>query len=537
MNVNEQLIASSPLAWIMLNKMVTENQIPIEFDDHRFLIDLYADMHDDIVVIKSAQVGESTERILKCIWCAKYLKANIIYVLPTKNISDDFVVPKVNPIIASNPAINELVKNDSKGLKQVGDRFIYFSGAFSESAAIMKSADILVLDELDRMKDTNIVNMFDSRLQFSKLAYKWRLSNPSQVGFGVDALFKNSDQRHWFIKHSCGYERFIDFEQDQTPEEGPMHGWHYVDKEREIYACGACGEEVTDQERRMGRWVTRFPKVHRHGYWISQMMAPWVSAKRILEQYEESTTEFFYNFVLGKAYTPSDMIVNRETILRACAPSIIPKVNVSIGVDQKASEMEWVAGTTQGIFAHGKAKSWDEIEDLKLMYNAVVVSDPMPYGTIPKIMAQKYNDWYLCYFKESKGLEILQWKDQVVYADRTRLLDLVANEITSSRLLFREHPNQLEDIIADWLNIYRTTVEEPDGRQKSTWLKKDNKESDYPFSLAYYRIGLTKLLNGDSELLDPSNEQPGNRSYEVGQPASFDDVLGGAISETFADMD
>ena len=99
----EALGSKSPLAWIVLNETVTENQVKLEFNDHRFLIDLYADMHDDIVVIKSAQVGESVERIIKSLWCAAYMGANIIYVLPTKNVVDDFVVPKVNPIIMANP--------------------------------------------------------------------------------------------------------------------------------------------------------------------------------------------------------------------------------------------------------------------------------------------------------------------------------------------------------------------------------------------------------------------------------------------------
>lgn len=519
----------SPLAWVLNNRLVTENQVPIEFTDHRFLIDLYADMHPDIAVIKSAQVGESTERILKCLWCAKYLKTNIIYVLPTKNISDEFVVPKVNPIISSNPALKGLVSNDSKGLKQVGDRFIYFSGAYSESAAIMKSADILVLDELDRMKDMSIVNMFDSRLQASKLGWKWQLSNPSQIGFGIDALFKDSDQRHWFVTHSCGYKWFIDWEPDGK--------CHYVDRENQIYACGKCGGEITDTERRNGMWIAKYPERYRHGYWISQMVAPWVSARKIIDQYNTSTIDFFYNFVLGKAYTPSDMIVNRETILRANAPSIIPRLKVSIGVDQNVNEQIWVAGTHEGVFAHGKAKSWEEIERLKLQYNAVVVSDPAPYPTMPKIMAEKYNDWYLCYFKETNELSILQWKGSIVYADRTRLLDIVASEITEAKLLFREHPSALEDYIADWQNLYRTTVERPDGRSKSTWLKKDNKESDYSFATAYMRIGLSRVLEGSSKFIEPLTEHQGRVTDTMKSDGTYETTVTQSVKDTLDSLD
>lgn len=527
------LNAVSPLAWVVGNKLQTENQQPIEFKDHRFLIDLYDDMHDDIVVKKSAQVGESVERIIKAIWCAKYLEANIIYVLPTKNVVDEFVVPKVNPIVLANPVIRNMVSTDSKSLKQIANRFIYFSGAFSESAAIMKSADILILDELDRMQNQSIVSMFDSRLQASKLGWKWRLSNPSQVNFGVDALYTDSDQRHWFVKCShCGYEWFMDFEKENN--------CHYVNQELKIYACGKCDKELTDRDRRNGRWIAKYPSRHRHGYWISQMMAPWVSAKRILEQKEESPIDFFYNFVLGKAYTAQDLLVNRDNILRAAAPSNIPRTMVAIGVDQDAGGQYYVCMTPQGIFEHGYVDSWEKIEHLKLMYKAIVVCDPNPYQAMPKQMAAKYNDWYLCYFKNLDGLSAVQWKEaeQVVYADRTRVIDIRANEIINARLLYRERPHQLEDVISHWNNLYRTTEEKEDGRSKSVWIKKDDKQSDYPFAEVYARIGLSQLLGGDSTFLEPTMapERPvTNITTKDGSTLNVD--FRDIIQDTFSNMD
>lgn len=501
---NEDLIASTPLAWITLNRMVNENQEHIEFTNHRFMIDFYADESDDIVSKKSAQVGFSVAAILKSFHSAKYLRLNIIYALPTNNVVNDFVKPKVNPLITSNPHISDIVHDDSVSLKRVGDRFVFFKGGYSDREAISISGDILVIDEYDRMPDMGVVNTFDSRLQASKSPKRWRFSNPSQVGFGVDALYTDSNQLHWFVKcHHCGYEWYMDWAHED--------GAHYVDQERGIYACGKCDKEISDEDRRMGRWVAKYPKRKRHGYWFSQMMAPWVSAKRIIEQYEESNIEFFHNFVLGKAYTPTDMIVDRAAILRATAPSIINRNQVAIGVDQDAGGQYFVAMTPQGIFAHGYVDSWEKIEQMKLMYNAIVVCDPNPYQAMPKQMASKYSDWYLCYFKNLDGLSAIQWKDkeQVVYADRTRVIDIRANEIVQARLLYRERPHELEDIIAHWNNLYRTTEEKEDGRVRSIWIKKDDKQSDYPFAEVYARIGLSQLLGGESTLVEPLQDHEG----------------------------
>lgn len=524
--------SSSPLAWLTMNKAITENQRPLEFYNHRFLIDLYADMHPDIVVKKSAQVGESVERILKALWCCKYLGANVIYVLPTNNVVKDFVAPKVNPLINSNPFIAKTISKDSESLKQVGERFIYFKGAFSERDAIAISGDILILDELDRMPNMAVVNTYDSRLQASSFGYRWRLSNPSAVGFGVDALYTDSDQRHFFMRcHHCNHNWYMDFEKTYNNN-------HYVDRERKVYACGKCGKELGNEDRRLGEWVAKYPSRYRHGYWIHQGMAPWVSAKRILEQYEESSKEFFENYVMGNAYTPSDLIVNRETILRACSPSSIQRTGVAIGVDQNAHEQIWVAMTSQGVFDYGKTTSWEEIEHLKLMYNATVVCDPNPYPVHPKRFAEKYHDWYICYFKEMKSLDVLDWKGHTVFADRTKLLDTIATEIATAKLLFRQRPYELEAMIADWQNIYRTTVEEPDGRTKSVWLKKGSSQSDFSFATAYSRIALSRMLgSAGGSLLEPTSVRPTNiRDTAKSDGNIVNETLSQAVGDTFADM-
>lgn len=522
----KHLQAHSPTAWIINNGFVNETQKSIEFTNHRFLIEPFEDMHPDQVVKKSAQVGYSVLAILKSIWLAKYKGLNIIYALPTNDIIKGFVQPKVDTLISSNPTIANQITTDSVSLKQIGDRFIHFKGTGSQREAISTSADLLVLDEYDRALDMNVVNTFDSRLQYSEYAWRWRFSNPSQVGFGVDGLYQDSDQKHWFVKcQHCNHEWYMDFEKDGNN--------HYIDQERRIYACGKCNKEIYKHNRINGRWVSKYNNKARRGYWISQLMAPWVTASRIIEQKEESNIEFFNNFVLGKAYTPSDLLVNRQTILRACAPSNIPKLNVVIGVDQNVSSQIWVAGTPQGIFAHGRTSSWEELEMLKLKYNAVVVCDPNPYPTMPKKLAEKYTDFYLCRFKEHTGLDIITIKGQNISADRTRLLDTVATEIEAGALLFRESPYALEDYIADWQNIYRTTKEEPDGKTRSVWLKKDNKESDFSFATAYMRVGLGMVNRGTSRFYENINTSV----MVSGNIEEQGEILSNIVEETLEQFD
>lgn len=536
----QQLDELSPLSWALANGLQNETQSPIEFYKHRFLIEPFADLHPDQVVKKSAQVGFSVTAILKAIWLAKYHKLNIIYALPTNDIIKGFVQPKVDSLITSNPPIRKLITTDSMSLKQIGERFIHFKGTGSQREAISTSADLLVVDEYDRSLDMLVVNTFDSRLQASEYAWRWRFSNPSQVGFGVDALYEDSDQMHWIVTcHLCGHKSWMDWEVSENALL-PIDRNHYIDQASRTFRCGGCGTIMDDADRVNGKWVAKYPeRKHRRGYWISQMMAPWVSASRIVDQFEESGIEFFYQFVLGKAYTPTDLIVNRETILRACAPSMIPKVNVVMGVDQDASGQYWVAMTGQGIFAYGKTSSWEELEHLKLMYNATIVCDPAPFPTMPKLLAEKYKDFYLCYFKESKHLNIIDWRGSIVYADRTRLLDTVATEITAAKLLFRQRPYELEEYIRDWGNLYRTTVEETDGRTKSSWLKKENKNSDYSFATAYARVALSRQLGAmSSTFIDADTAGPTNVTTAWGDKSGkIRDSLSNIVEDTLQEID
>ena len=196
--------------WVLDSQLINENQKPFEFDNHRFMLQPYSDSSPDQVIMKSAQVGWSVAAILKSIHAAKFLKLNVIYVLPTRNVVHDFVTPKVNPLIQRNPVIAEMVKgSDSTSLKQVGDRFIYFRGSFHEGEAISTTADLIVADEYDR-SDQSVLTVYQSRLQASEFGWYWRFSNPSVPGFGVHDWYQESDQMHWFVTcPHCNHELYI----------------------------------------------------------------------------------------------------------------------------------------------------------------------------------------------------------------------------------------------------------------------------------------------------------------------------------------
>lgn len=499
----------NPAMWVLDNEFINENQKPFEFDKHRFMIQPYSDSSPDQVIMKSAQVGWSVAAILKSIHAANFLKLNIIYVLPTRNVVNDFVRPKVNPMIERNPVIRKMVKgSDSVSLKEVGDRWIYFRGSFHEGEAISTTADLIVADEYDR-SDQGVLTVYQSRLQASEYGWFWRFSNPSVPGFGVHELYQNSDQMHWFVTcHECKHEWFMEYESNGQS--------HYVDEERKVYACGKCSAKLTDNDRQGGRWIPRYPSrgpkwdkdsermEGRRGYWLSQLMIPWVSAKKIIQQKESMNIEVFHNFVLGLPYQASEFLINRESILRANIPALAEKRDVMIGCDS-GKEKHWVMGNPSGVFAYGKATDWADIERLITMYDATCVIDALPDFTVPEALARKYpGKVYVHYYSpdNSASMDVSRRKEGVDFgvlqSDRTKLFDVLAADVTSGKMRFFQQPKDLDDLIYHVEQIYRVVEPDTRGIKKAKWLTKDNKPDHWAHALAYFRVAQSFSLGPDS---------------------------------------
>lgn len=491
----QALIENDSLAWVVLNDIVNENDHAIEFFNHRFLIEPYMDMSPDQVIMKSAQVGWSVLAILRSQWLCKYRKFNIIYVLPTRNVVKDFVTPKVNPIINKNKIIRDSVTVDSVNLKQVDDRFIYYRGAFSDVEAISISADLVIADEYDR-SDQNVLITYQSRLQASKWGFYWKFSNPSIPNYGVHELYLNSDQMHWFVTcQRCNHEWFMGFEQDAGDKA------HFVDQVFKVYRCGSCLGELSDEARRTGRWVAKYPDRERRGYHISQLFMPWVSAKKIMAQYEESDSQFFYNFVLGLPYISAEFVINRDSLIKNVTPDKPSMSNLVLGVDNGV-EKHWVLGNETGIISYGVTESWEEIENMIRTYNCITVIDANPYPNIPKKLAETYRGKVFIHYyqQDTKNLGVTRFgegdKAGVVMSDRTKLLDLVAGEINSQSLNIYINERELEGFAYHCENIYRAITSNAMGIDKGVWITKENKPDHWLHALAYWRVGINKLNTG-----------------------------------------
>lgn len=473
----------------------------LDFKNHPFLWDIYSDFTPVQGILKAAQVGFSTTANIKALWLAKNRGMDIIYSLPSAADIREFVSGKTNRLISNNPVFQQWTQDkDSIEQKRVGNNVIYFRGTWTERAALAIPADLYISDETDRSKQ-DIVKQYQSRLQHSKFGWRWYFSNPSAPGVGVDQVWEVSDQKHWMVKCSgCNNEDFITMENIKSLERSVS------DKEPK-FVCIDCGKEL---ERRKGRWLKRWQDKEVSGYWISLLMAPWVSAQQILEKQQEYTEEQFTNFVIGKPYVGRGNILTKALLFQNLINDINPQTeSMVIGVDT-GQTIWYTIGNKYGIYFYGQCKDYSTLESLMDRYpKAKMVIDQGGDIIGPRKLREKYQGRvFLCYFVGNRNNdELVKWNDDegTVTVDRDRLIQTVVDEFTEKRIPLWGNEADWHDYWLHWSRLYRTVQENALGVDRYHW-EKSNTPCDYPFATVYWRIGMDRFMEQTAQFVMPGQD-------------------------------
>jgi hypothetical protein len=516
--------------WLMNNGMLQETGKEVDFRQHLFLYDIYRDFSPKLVCMKAAQVGFSTLAIFKLFWMTKYRKMDTVYVLPTANDIKDFVGGKVNRIISQNPILQEWTADkDSIEQKKVGENVIYYRGSFTERAALMISADVLIIDEIDRC-DQAVVAQYESRLQHSKHAWTWVFSNPSALGNGVSRYWGKSDQMKWHITcEKCQVEHYMEFPKS-------------FNLEKKTYICKHCNEELTERSRINGNWKATNPGAEWRGYWIPLYIAPWVTAAKIIDLWETKSPEYFANFVEGLPFVGGGNTITEEDVMQNVKEERNDASGrIIIGVDTGITNW-YVMGNEQGIFYHGKCNDYVELDKHMQTYkNAIMVVDQGGDLIGSRLLREKYpGRVFLCHYSnDRKTIQLVRWGEGEEYGnvvvDRNRILQMVVDHLREKRLpLF----GTKEDWYALWLHlqhVFRTQAEDGLGVVRYKW---ERSGPDHLFhALGYFMVGITKfssggkLLSNFSSKLSPNSYMLNLNNSVSFNPETFFDDLEKANSE------
>lgn len=444
----------------------------LDFDTFPFQRELYEAFGDktldSVDVMKSAQCGISAAAVSLSLFAADVWKANVLYVLPTGDDAFSFSDTRVKPAIDNDPYLRmRVASTDNKGLKRIGEANIYFRGSMSERKALSIPADILVLDEYDRLDQKNIP-AFRRRLNAPKsLRLERRFSNPSFPEAGIHRLYLDSDQREWLVKCSCRHEAPIFYDQHEDS--------HHVDEGAGVLVCGRCSKELRASRIAGGRWVARYTGRAARGYHVSRLIIPYEDIPAIVAEHQkraEEEVQAHYNFDLGLPYSPKGGSLSREQVLSnrrdyshgdGYSGGNWVTAGIDVGAVLHVRISEWRPGWARAVSLYiGELDTFEDLYQVMRRYsvNFAVIDERPEERKAREFQHEFYGRVLLCRWSgdDQRDPVVIDKEQGLVIARRTGACDrLVAAFDQQHRLLPRDLPRgYLEQVTAPHRVIEQT---------------------------------------------------------------------------------
>ena len=508
---------------------------PLDFDSHKYLVDIYKDQWPQIIYQKAAQMGLSERLIAEAIWICDRLNKNVLYVTPTSSQLNDFVQARLEPVFIFSDYLSRITgvlsadekreknidgtkKIQKVGLKQIRNAFLYLRGSQNQQQIISVDADCVILDERDRFIQEH-VPYIDKRLLHSTLKWRREASTPTFPGMGVNEVFMQSDQRVWMIKcEDCGLEQELDF-------------FFNVDYDRETTVCKRCATPI--DRLKQGRWVAQAPQNSViHGYKINGIYNPRRTVIELIESYEKArvsgfaSMQQFYNQVLGLPYEAQGKALTK-TELEDCTKNYMSPYEASdcfggadVGEVIHVVVSKKVEGKSRYVWV-GTVKDFigpqNSVEALIIKYNIqTLVIDAKPETRKVKELVDKYpNKVFAAYYPTRKfdvqNYYLFDEFKYEVYIDRTISLDYLISDIQNTAIDLPSNAKDIPGFYDQMTSSVRTTIINPrSGQPTAVWLERG--PDHFLHAANYNRLATLKGAIGQALLesynIEKKKEQP-----------------------------
>ena len=282
----------------------------IDFNDHRYLLPLYMDPGQIMVLTKAAQMGATVLMLLKMLWWLKMnpnTKGGIFF--PTRDGVENLSRDRLTPMIASVPEITEIASTEDKlGLRQIGTSSMYLlhlGGTASKDSVPM---DFIAFDEV-RLVSAADIDQAQERISHSKHAIEMYMSTAGMPGLDIDARFQRGTRHIWLSK--CGCESGCDLATafPACVINSPKHGLQLQ--------CPKCRWIIKNPQN--GRYVAEAPDADYNSYRISQLISRFMPLNKLWNSYNTTTNmQEFWNAKLGLPYIDAENQGVGMSTLKGC---------------------------------------------------------------------------------------------------------------------------------------------------------------------------------------------------------------------------
>ncbi len=459
-------------------------------EGHEYQRDFLTEQARRQVFLKGAQLGVTSIAMLRTVYglINSNYPQGALYLFPSRGDAADFSRGRFSPLINDNPVIARHVQDtDAQTIKRIGKAMLYMRGArstskaggFKRSATALKSVpvDRICYDEVDEMAP-DMVDLASERISHSDIKEEIFLSTPTIPDYGVDKLFQQSDQRHWFIRCSkCGGETCLELEFPGCLEE--------LSDGRTIRLCQRCRDN--EIHPRDGRWVAQYPELGMElvGWRISQLNSMFIDPAKILQLYLDppngNLTEVM-NSKLAKAHIEAENRLSASAVLSLCGPDKVASSDEGpcyMGVDV-GRLLHFVIGkrcwNMAGKIVHvGTVESFEDLSKLMKEFNvAKAVVDALPETRKVREFASAHRGKvFLCYYRDHQtGGYAWNEKTLTVATNRTEALDASHAELAEGTVELPAESKELQEFAQHCSNVARVLHTDPEtGSSRYVYIK------------------------------------------------------------------
>lgn len=369
----EAIAAKDPVVWCALNRRVKGE--PLVYDNSRklepaaldtikktliksdyerellsrllhhrpFLKQPIRDQHHHKAYEKGRQVGVSELAVSEVFhFLATNPGTKLILTFPRDKQLQDFSITRIASAFGESPRMAMLAGIPNQVFtKKIGESYLILRSAWESNLGEGVDADAVFLDEKDRMRD-KVELAFRESLKSSRFGLFREYSTPTLPGRGIDVPFRDSDQQHWQVQCSkCSEWQEIDWRENIVQVKDFPTGTKELPPESYEYLCKKTKCRGKLDRIYTGKWVPRYPeRNHIRGYHVSQLIAPWISATRVMQdKIDFRWIQPWLNYVCGLPASMDDSLVGAQDFENACAGHEFVHArsdgwtNISAGID------------------------------------------------------------------------------------------------------------------------------------------------------------------------------------------------------------
>jgi hypothetical protein len=297
---------------------------------------------------------------------------------------------RVKPVIRGSEYLRDRMAfddPDNKGLKKIGNGYVYFVGSQSVSELDSVPANALVLDEYDELAQVNIP-VVERRVGAADSPMIRRIGVPTLDNYGIEREYRSTDMRRWTVKcEACGTWQRIRWENMRYEELAP----------EEFKAWRVCIECERAIDVRKGEWVAEYPDRPRIGFHAPRLIVPnanlgEVVKARLSEKEEEKRAH--YNRDLAEPFETPESRLSVPAI-QSCRRADIHLVESYVGFNWVTMGID--VSTTRGLHVrisehlneHEKRVLWVGVVDALITANPDVPDQSALRALTQKMAAYK----------------------------------------------------------------------------------------------------------------------------------------------------